>query len=283
MGIPNGVLRLAAKQFGVIGRDQALASGMTARAIDGRIHSREWERMLPRVFRLASTTKTWEQLAMAAVLWAGDCVVTHRSAARLHGLEGVESQLVEITTNRVLRSPEPRIIIHVAQDLERRDLARVGPFLTTTPTRTLIDCFAVCDEASAEDALEDALRKRKTDVPRLERRLKDLRKPGKKGVAKLEKILKIRGLQAPTASEMETRLLQLLRKANLPAPHRQYVVRHAGKVVGRLDFAYADRGLGIEFDSAQFHQAETDRPDELRRLNELTLLSWRIVPLPGTT
>jgi hypothetical protein len=118
---------------------------------------------------------------MAVVIWAGNCVVTHRAAARLHRLEGVESDLVEITVNRVLRSPHPKVVVHVSQDLESRDLARVGPFLTTTPTRTVIDLAAVCDEAGEEHVLEDALRKKKTTIPRLERRILQLRKPGKRG------------------------------------------------------------------------------------------------------
>jgi very-short-patch-repair endonuclease len=96
-------------------------------------------------------------------------------------------------------------------------------------------------------------------------------------MAMLEKILKVRGLQPPTESEMETRVLRLLRKGSFPRPERQFVVSHEGEIAGRLDFAFPERGLGIEFDSAQFHQAETDRPDELMRRNRLTLLGWRSI------
>jgi very-short-patch-repair endonuclease/predicted transcriptional regulator of viral defense system len=273
----NQLLRLAAKQFGVFWRDQAISAGITKRVIDGRVRSGEWVRILPRVYRLASAPETWEQLLMAAVLWAGECVVSHRSAARLHRLEGVESDLVEITTTRVLRSAHPNIAIHRYNDLEPRDLAWVGVFRTTTPTRTLIDLGSVCDEATVEHALEDALRRRLTTVPRLERRLAVLRRSGRRGVLILEKILRVRGLQPPTASGMETRLARLLRKGGIPQPQRQCVVTNDGKFIGRVDFAYPERKLAIEFDSAQFHEAETDRPNDCLRANDLMLIGWRTV------
>jgi hypothetical protein len=61
----RGILR---RQHGVIHRAQALAAGMSSGAIQSRIESGEFVRILPRVFRDSSTPLTYEQRLMAAIL-----------------------------------------------------------------------------------------------------------------------------------------------------------------------------------------------------------------------
>jgi hypothetical protein len=91
-----------------------------------------------------------------------------------------------------------------------------GPFIVTTPLRTLIDLAAVVDEGRLEDCLEEASFQHVTDLPTLQRRLDDgLR--GNKGAPMLRQLLEIRDPPwKPTESEFETLLFRTLRNAGLP-------------------------------------------------------------------
>src|SRR5687768_8931645 len=89
--------RLAAQQHGVVSRRQALEAGMTRDMVARRVRKGAWLVALPGVYRVAGAPKTWLAQIMAAVLWGGrDAIVTHRSAARLLGLEGFASDHIEI-------------------------------------------------------------------------------------------------------------------------------------------------------------------------------------------
>jgi hypothetical protein len=99
--------RLIAKQQGVLSRSQALEAGLGRGAIQHRLDSGEWQRLHPGVYRMRGASPSWEQKLMAATLWAGpESAVSHRSAAALWKLDGIDADgLVEITTARS-RNPD---------------------------------------------------------------------------------------------------------------------------------------------------------------------------------
>lgn len=77
-------------------------------------------------------------------------------------------------------------------------------------------------------------------------------------------------------SPQETRLRLMLVDSSLPAPVAQYRVVADGRFVARVDFAWPDRKLAVEYDGlwhAQPGQFARDR----RRLNRLLAVGWRVV------
>src|SRR5256714_7015750 len=83
--------RLIARQRGVLSRSQALEAGLGRGAIQHRLDSGEWQRLHPGVYRMRGAPPSWEQRLMAATLWAGpESAVSHRSAAALWKLDGIE-------------------------------------------------------------------------------------------------------------------------------------------------------------------------------------------------
>jgi len=76
---------------------------------------------------------------------------------------------------------------------------------------------------------------------------------------------------------METRLRLVLARAGLPPPALQHRVwNEAGACVARLDLAYVDARLGIEYDGQCHWEPRAIRKD-LRRQNALRALSWTLL------
>ena len=77
-------------------------------------------------------------------------------------------------------------------------------------------------------------------------------------------------------SPQETRLRLLIARSRLPAPVAQYAVRLDGRVIARVDFAWPERMVAVEYDGP-WHAAPGQFAKDRRRLNELTAAGWRVV------
>lgn len=269
---------LAAAQWGVVGRAQALGAGLSPRAVDRRLASGAWIRVLPSVYRLASAPASWHQSLTAAWLWAGEgATVSHRAAAALLGLDGVETRLVELSVPRPRRSPG-FVLLHTTAPIPRSDLQRWGPLIVTNATRTLIDLGSVVGEEIVEAALDHAIRRGMTSIARLRRRLDAVGRSGRRGPAVIHRLLQVReGRSRPSESVLETRLLKLLRAAGWPEPVPQYEVRTGGKTLARIDLAYPDRKLAVECDGYRFHSGRRAWQRDLWRRNLLAEAGWRVL------
>jgi hypothetical protein len=86
---PNLPHLVAAQDF-VLRRDQAIASGMTVRAVDHRLAVRQWRRLLPGIYLCHPGEPTRRQLLVAALLYAGPAAaIDDVDACRFHGLRSV--------------------------------------------------------------------------------------------------------------------------------------------------------------------------------------------------
>lgn len=282
--VPEGqrLLRLAGvaeRQYGVFTRSQARAAGFSGRAIDRRLGAGQWVRIYEGVYRLPGTGPSWHQALTAALLWAGaGAVVSHRAAAALLQLDGAEPGSLEVSTDRMGRSPPAGLILHRTGKLPPYDRARVGTLPVTTVTRTLIDLGAVADEEAVERALDHALRRRLTSIPHLRRRLREIGGRGRAGTAVLRRLLALRDPRnLPPESVLEARLTRLLHSAALPPPLAQYRVRDQGRLVARVDFAYPEKMVAVEADGYLYHSGRAAWQHDLERRNRLTALGWRVV------
>jgi very-short-patch-repair endonuclease len=203
-------------------------------------------------------------------------VVSHRGAAWLLGLDGIHVQCNEVTVPQVIRLRAPFVIR--SDDLDRAvDLTVVQGLPVTNATRTLCDLGAVVSADIVEMALESALRRGLTTVPRLRWRLGALARRGRAGPPILRSVLDRRAPRArPTANEVETRLLQILTAAGLPQPERQVPVGN-GPRARKLDFAYPALKIAIEFDGFGTHGTPGALRRDLARQNTIVLAEWTIL------
>jgi predicted transcriptional regulator of viral defense system/very-short-patch-repair endonuclease len=278
--LDRSVARIAAEHHGVfaIHHLQALAATQAQRT--ARLQSGRWDSPYEGVYRVAGSPRSWRGDVQAAC-WAGGTRATasFRSAAELHGLPGRSDRFVEITCPRWRRARHSGLIVHESRALEARDITIVDGLPVTSVERTVFDLAAVCSAVTVGMAIDNALRRELTTVDLLTELLLRLGKRGRKGTRLVRGLLiaRIPGY-TPTESEQEFMLLTTLRVHGLPDPIRQHTVRDAaGQFVARVDFAYPDLKIALEYDSYQEHVSNRAHVRDSRRRNALLGLGWAVL------
>jgi very-short-patch-repair endonuclease len=269
------VEELAATQYGIVHVDQAVALGLPKDTIYRLVRSAGWTLALPRVIAVGGVTRGSKQDLFAACTWTGEgAAASYRSAGVLWELDGVRAGEVEITFPGRKQSPHPTIVVHEASSgfgVQHKDGIPV-----TTVTKTIVDLAGALSPDELELALEDALRRRLTSLPRL--RMALLEHGGRRGSRSLRHLLEERALQTrPTDSRLEVKILRVLAKAGLPRPIGQYPVTMPGESDYHLDFAYPEARFGIEGDSYRWHSSRSAWRRDRARLNRLSQLGWRVL------
>lgn len=190
---------------------------MTPRQIEHKAETGEWSRVSTGVYLDVSAPRSWEQTVLAAVLRGGPgAVASGGCAAALWKMPGFPRSQIEITSPRRLRNvPFVAHCGHVPED----QIGRIGPIPVTDATRTLLDLGGGPPQL-VEDALDDAVRRGLTSLPRLRWALHRIDGKGKPGVRLLRDLITLRADGKPIPeSVLETRLWGPLRR--LGAPHRK--------------------------------------------------------------
>jgi hypothetical protein len=160
-GVERSIEALAARQFGVFAREQALELGVSRRVIERRIASGAWPLVRPGIHRIAAVPATRRQAIMAVSLWsAPGGLVSHLPAARVWGFDGDMANALHVTIDRSRRLRAADVVVHRVSNLLPADRARCGPVNVTSPLRTAVDLAAVVDVGTLEVAIESALRRR---------------------------------------------------------------------------------------------------------------------------
>jgi hypothetical protein len=77
-------------------------------------------------------------------------------------------------------------------------------------------------------------------------------------------------------SPQETRVRLILVRAGLPAPQAQHRIFDDDGFVARVDFAWPEHRLALEYDG-QWHAEPGQFARDRRRLNRLVAAGWRVV------
>ncbi len=268
--------QIAASQHGVLSRSQALAAGMRTGAIDTRLLSGRWRAVYPGVYVPRPVPDSWHQRLMGAVLWGGPtALASHRSAAALWHLDGIEERPIEISLKAGRR--RRGVVTHRRARSDDPPVATRDGIPTTGIERTLLDLARIVSLHRAGIALDDALRQRLTtldDLRALNQRL-DSRRPG---TGKLRRLLADRDQRsASMGSPLEVAVLRLLKQRGLPSPTVQFPIIEGGRTIARVDFAYPAARVAIEADGFRWHGGRERWVLDVRRENQLKLLGWTVL------
>jgi hypothetical protein len=276
---------VARRQLGVFSRKQANRAGLSSRSVSRRVVRGTWTRVLPGVYRAASTPESWRQRLLAACLWAGDgAVVSHRTAARLLGLEGLPpmrpEEPVELTVPFGIRKKAPGFVVHQSRKLEPKDRRTSDGIAATSLARTLVDLSASLDERRLSMAIDSGLaRHRFIDIGSLRREHRRLATRGRKVSRALGRLLKAR---APNAvhldSALERRFSALVKGSKLTKPAEHYEFVDGGRCF-ELDFAYPGARLAIELQGVAVHFQPRVLERDAVRQSVLAAAGWRVVPV----
>ncbi len=251
-----------------------MSLGLNDREIDYRSEIGRLHTVHRGVFSVGHRVLSVQGRWMAAVLAGGPgAVLSHRSAAALHGLLPSWAGSIHVTVPRKLRSRRG-LAFHRAR-FPADEIVRVDGIPTTGVSRTLLDVAARGSEHEVDRALHQAEVIHATDTLSVT----DLidRYPRRQGVAKIRAVLADRRLGVTaTRSELEELFLAFIRERRLPQPEV-----NAWLMVGanwyEVDCLWRDHWLIGELDSRAFHHAirafERDRAKD----RALQVEGWRVL------
>ena len=265
-------------------RDEALRHGLSRDVLTSRVRSGEIRRVLQGVYidSAADDTLTMRASALAKVA-PEHSVICDRTAAWLWGADvigpGFQNAVPPLDVFRVRGNNRLRRIGCRAGTRtfdHKLDLTIINGVLATTPLRTALDLgrFLRRDEAlAALDALLRVAGLTKEDLSSQLWRLK-----GQRGIVQLRELVPLADPRAESAGESVSRLRLI--DAGLPVPQLQWEIRTPfGIVRFRLDMAYPDIKLAIEYDGWEFHSSEEARARDRHRRQTLRQEGWTFVIL----
>jgi hypothetical protein len=98
---------------------------------------------------------------------------------------------------------------------------------------------------------------------------------GRDGIGVLRALLEQHDpLASVPESAMETKMKRLFRRHGLPTPVFQYVIRHAGHFIARVDAASPGLRIAIEYDSYEHHTGKLAITRDNDRRNTLRRIDW---------
>jgi hypothetical protein len=276
--------QVAAQQLGLITFAQALEAGVTEGGVRRRTRTAVWRRVRHGVFAVAGAPRTWEQDLMAAVLAGGPgTVASHYSAAGLHGFPDGTREAIEVT---VRPGTQPRLTgvrAHRPTLLPDHDVTRVAGIPVTSYARTLVDCTGRMSLGQIARALDSGLVGHKVTRWSVERSLSALGQAPGRHPSKLWTLLAERGVETDLGeSRPEMRVFRVLDASDLRAPVQQHWVTF-GSDRFRLDLAYPDAKVAVEYDGWDTHRTRTAFDADRRRDRILQMNGWVVLRLTSQT
>jgi len=274
--IDTRLAHFARNAFGHFTAGHAALVGFSANQRAYRLDAGLWESQYEDVYRLAGVPPTWRGDILAAC-WAGGfrAVASHRSAAALWRLAGGRRHIEEITCPRWRRARHDGVLVHETSALDPCDVTMVDGIPVTTPERTLLGMAEVCSPSLLEMAEDGAERRGLVTPGSIRAMLVRLARPGRGGVRALRDLIDARSPERATPeSEKETQLVQAFRAFGLPELVTQHEVRQGGRLVGRVDAAYPQARIAIEYDSDEFHGGRLALVRDSERRSRLLAAGW---------
>ena len=309
------LMRLAATQHGVISASEAASFEVTRAQLRSGIRRGDWLTPHPGVLIAAAAPATWMQRCMIASQRSGG-LISHRAAARLHGLDGFhgsesgtrrrggggssrgssggsgggssgEGGLVELTVPDSRSRATGDYLVHRTCVLAPEDCTVTAGIAVTSIARTLVDLGAVVSDDRVEQALDDAIR-RGYSLRWITETLNRVDRPGPSGCASLRRVLARPDRQGPIPDSMFERSMERMAVAGgMPQPERQFRVydglgfAHGGLgiLVAQLDAAWPAAKLGVEAHSSRWHDGNRRGRADQRRDNRLAGLGWELLYL----
>ena len=232
-----------------------------------------WRRLFPDVYAHVGLPVTHALRARTAARWVvPGATVTGRCAAVFYGLElATADDVVELTV------PAGRHPVRVAGLSVRRSLLppehvrrRLGTPVTS-PAATAIRLAALLEPDEAVVAMDQLVAARCVDLTAIRELAASSRGPGSRRARTAAALAD--GL---AESPPETRLRLLIARSDLPPAVAQFRVVHENRFVARVDFAWPDRKVALEYDGL-WHAEEGQFARDRDRLNRLREAGWQVV------
>jgi predicted transcriptional regulator of viral defense system len=149
--------QLAEQQAGYFTAGQAVAVGVSHRALSGRAQQGHIEKVRHGIYRLRDfPPHPFEDIAVAT-LWVGpDSAASHETALAVHGISDAMPASIHITAPRIFRGSQPGVVVHHAPVPDEDRVVHDG-IPVTTIARTLQDVAVSSDPTLVHQSVEQAI------------------------------------------------------------------------------------------------------------------------------
>ncbi|MDX6263714.1 MAG: hypothetical protein QOH84_5402 [Kribbellaceae bacterium] len=288
-GMNRKLATTAAQQGGWFDRSDVLAAGYEDSDIRVRLRSGRWVRLCQGAYaelpddhesRPEWERARWLHLRAAKAVYhrlGGRAVVSHQSAALLHGTEVTDLDLGRVHLTRLSGSGKSSTAVcqHAARPPVLEPVELAGVRLTPGP-RAIVETIRYTPYPVGVSVVDEALRIGLATPSQLTDALELFKTHVGIGAA-------IRAVQfgdGLAESVGESRLRVLMADLGLPAPVLQAEIHDPlGRLVGRVDFLFAEWGVIVEFDGALKYAGKGSLPlvREKRREDALRDLGYEVV------
>jgi len=262
--IPGAAAEIARRQSGTLSRRQLLDAGLTSQMITTRLERHRWQMLYRGVYAVFNGPPPRDAWLWGAVLRAGrGAVLSHQTAAELHGLIDIPAEAISVTVPSTRRITSPGIVVRISGRVdEARQPNREPP--RTRVEETVLDLAQVA--RTFDDAcgwITRACGRRLTTEEKLRATLAVRKKM--RWRVELDDVLAAAGDGIHSA--LEYRYLRDVERAHgLPRSRHQVRVVIDGKIVYR-DVYYDKYRAAVELDGRLAHP-DDERWRDSRRDNQ---------------
>ena len=261
---------LSSRQYGLFSRAQAFDLGGTNRLLHTRLVAGRITHEAEGVYGMPGWPESWYRRLWRAYLATGPhAVVSFETAAAIHRLTNFPRGRLVLTTPHGDHHWHALAEMRQRTDVRPEHITIVGGLRTTTVVRTLFDLAAVSGKERLAVAIEDAHIVGQCRLDELQAFYDELRRPGKRGMKKLGKILADRGPgYVPSQSWLSRRLVTILTDSGLPKPRIEPELPWRSHEPDRADALYDAERVLLEADGRRWHTRVDQMANDRRRDRE---------------
>jgi very-short-patch-repair endonuclease len=256
--------QIAQRQHGVVSTAQLRSLGFAYSTVHRRRATGRLHRIHQGVYALGRPDLPAKGRWMAAVLACGrGAVLSHASAAALHGIRPSAAARIDVTITRPYSMSRPGLRVHRRPELSATDVTEIQGIPVTAVPRTLLDLATFATQPQLERACEQAVLEGLFDLNAISDLL--ARSHGRPGIRNLRAVLARGDLgENVPASGLERRFRDLCAQAGLPKPEiNRYVL--LGDEYHKVDFLWRCERVVIEVDGGKFHSTGWQRRRDSQR------------------
>lgn len=186
--------------------------------------------------------------------------------------------ILELICPRDRRARHDGLIVHESLVIDDIDKTEVEGIPCTSVARTLFDLARTLSPVMLDANIDTALRRGLVSLNELRSTSARLATKGRPGGRRFRNAVDARSRASAIPESVPERLLaDMLVRQGLPAPEHQFVIRDEyGQFVARVDLAYPEFGVVIEYDSFEHHIGTNAHIRDNARRNAITDLEYTV-------
>jgi hypothetical protein len=272
--LDTAAVQQAMNQGGTLSRDRLLELGFTPRQIEYRVGAGLWTVVHRGIYQIAAPRDRRDLMRAVLSAWS-QSVVSHESAAEIHGFPFVESTHVVISNHSRTTHEYPEVQVRRTHDVDDWHVTLVDGMRVTTIPRTVVDLAAERSPAHIGAIVDRLITDERLEIFELEAVFKATARRGKPGTKTIRTVLERRIGEDDAASVLERKGRTIIERAGLPMPVSEYPVPWStGR---RFDDAYPDRRIAVEWDSKRFHGQVASFEADRARDRDAAIHGWVVL------